>query len=496
MSLTLTYSCALHGLDAPAVTVETHIANGLPGFNMVGLAEMTVRESKDRVRSALQNAGFDFPQRRITLNLAPADLPKEGSRFDLAIAIGILSASRQLPTNAADGYVLLGELSLDGSLRPIKGVLSAALACQQSGKTLIVPDANQHEAALVPDISSLAADSLLQVCAHLSGDAALPPCRASESLSTSHTIDMSEVVGQTLAKRGCELAAAGGHNLLLFGAPGTGKSLLAQRFKTLLPPLTSDECLQVAAIYSLLGLPQNFGERPFHAPHHSASAVALCGGGSDPKPGAISLAHNGVLFLDELPEFQRHSIEMLREPLENGEIHIARAKRIIRYPARFQLIAAMNPCPCGYYGSTQHTCRCSLEQVQRYRSKISGPILDRIDLHIGMDSDGIDLFSDNPQSESSAVIAERVTIARERQVVRQGCSNAQLTPPQLKSLLNSAPEARDFLNQAMQNLGLSPRGAHRAIRVAQTCADLSARPLQLCDLQEALSLRQFTLTSA
>jgi len=493
MSLNLTYSCALHGLDTPSVTVETHIANGLPCFNMVGLAEITVREAKDRVRSALQNAGFEFPQRRITINLAPADLPKEGSRFDLAIAIGILSASRQLPQEAGNGYVLLGELSLDGSLRGVKGVLSAALACQHSQQTLIVPRANQSEAALVPDVKCLNAESLLQVCAHLRGDAALPSCEQEATKTPPTRVDMAEVIGQLAAKRGCEIAAAGGHNLLLFGAPGTGKSLLAQRFKTILPPLSDLESLEVAAIYSLVGLPYHLGERSYHAPHHSASAVALCGGGSNPQPGAISLAHNGVLFLDELPEFQRHTIEMLREPLENGEIHIARAKRMVSYPARFQLIAAMNPCPCGYYGSTQHTCRCSLEQVERYRSKISGPILDRIDLHIGMDCDHVDLFEDTIPSESSAIIAQRVKSARYRQQARQGMSNAQLPPNQLKALLQQIPKARDYLNHAMQALGLSPRGAHRAIRVAQTCADLDERSLDVKDLQEALALRQFNL---
>ncbi len=496
MSLTHTLCCAMHGLDAPTVTVETHIANGLPCLNMVGLAEMTVREAKDRVRSALQTSGFEFPQRRITLNLAPADLPKEGSRFDLAIAIGILTASKQLPANIAKGFILLGELSLDGSLRPVRGVLSAAFSAHKLGFTLIVPHDNQYEAALVSGVTSFAAKSLLQVCAHLRGDEDLPHCQGIATTHSSNTADMAEVVGQALAKRGCEIAAAGSHNLLLFGAPGTGKSLLAQRFKTILPPLNDSEGLEVAAIYSLLGLPQLYGERPFHAPHHSASAVALCGGGSDPKPGAISLAHHGVLFLDELPEFQRHSIEMLREPLENGEIHIARAKRIICYPARFQLIAAMNPCPCGYYGSTQHTCRCSLEQVQRYRSKISGPLLDRIDLHIAMDSDNIDLFADTASNESSAIIAQRVIAARTRQQMRQGCSNARLAPPQLKALLDNCPSARDYLNHAMQTLGLSPRGAHRAIRVAQTCADLDVRALQLCDVQEALSLRQFDVNSA
>lgn len=495
MSLALSLSRALFGLQAPEVQIETHLSSGLSSLNIVGLAEMTVKESKDRVRSALLNANFEFPFQRVTINLAPADLPKGGSRFDLAIALGILTASKQLPHDCLNGYEFIGELGLDGSLRPVKGILSAAIACRDTGRCLIVPTQNQHEAALVEGLHCLFANSLLQVCQHLTGNGSLSPCQTLPFTPTNTNVDMSDVIGQSFAKRGCEIAAAGGHNLLLFGSPGTGKSLLAQRFSTILPPMTEQQALETASIQSLLGALGPWRQRPFQSPHHSASPIALCGGGTDPKPGAISLAHNGVLFLDEFPEFQRMSIEMLREPIETGSIHIARAKGIICYPARFQLFAAMNPCPCGFFGNEdlpqKKRCRCTTEQIQRYRSKISGPILDRIDIHIGMENQSFDLFAKTSDNESSEEIQKRVTEAWLRQHDRQKCNNAALSPPLLVSHVSALKTVKNYLNKAVNSLNLSPRSAHRIMRVALTIADLNHQPLAVNHLQEALAMRQF-----
>ncbi len=493
MSLAIIHSRALVGVEAPAVTVEAHLANGLPSLTLVGLPETSVKESKDRVRSAILNAGFDFPARRITLNLAPADLPKDGGRFDLAIALGILAASGQLPGEALDDLECLGELALSGALRPVQGVLPAALAARASGRTLVVPRANAEEASLASGLKVLAVDHLLELAGHLNGSAPLPAYQA-RGLPQQPTPypDLAEVQGQLAAKRALLVAAAGAHNLLLSGPPGTGKTLLASRLPGLLPPLTEAEALEVAAIHSVASQTplEAWPQRPFRTPHHSASGPALVGGGSRPQPGEITLAHHGVLFLDELPEFDRKVLEVLREPLETGHIVIARARDRVRFPARFQLVAAMNPCPCGYLHDPGGRCRCTPEQVQRYRAKLSGPLLDRIDLHITVARETTSLEASGEPAQTSASVAARVAAARQRQLARQGCTNAALDLPGLRQHCPLRTADRHWLEQACERLGLSLRATHRLLKVARTLADLDeqetiARP----HLAEALQYR-------
>ena len=495
MSLAIVHSRARLGIDAPAVSVEVHLANGMPSLTLVGLPETAVRESKDRVRSALQNAQLEFPgSRRITISLAPADLPKEGGRFDLAIALGLLAASGQIPATALQDCECIGELALSGELRPVQGVLPVALACREAGRRLILPRANATEAALVEGVELIAAEHLLALCAHLRGEASLPALPEVTAPPPPAVAELAEVQGQEQAKRALIVAAAGGHNLLLFGPPGTGKTLLASRLPGILPPLREQEALEVAAIQSvcertpLLAWPG----RPFRAPHHGASAAALVGGGSHPRPGEVSQAHNGVLFLDELPEFDRKVLEMLREPLESGSIHIARAREQLRFPARFQLVAAMNPCPCGYQGDPSGRCRCSPEQIQRYRGKLSGPLLDRIDLHLAMRNEPFKLTGETGRSKpDTATAAAQGAAARQAQQQRQQCLNAHLDLAGIQQHCALTEADGRWLEQAVERLGLSRRASHRVLKVARTLADLAGSPaLERPHLAEALQYRQ------
>lgn len=475
MSLAIVHSRAQVGIEAPAVTVEAHLANGLPSLALVGLPETAVKESKDRVRSAILNCAFDFPPRRITLNLAPADLPKDGGRFDLAIALGILAASGQVPASALEQLECLGELALSGAVRPVQGVLPAALAARAAGRTLLVPKANAEEASLASGLCVIAVEHLLEVAAHLNGQTPIAPYQAQGLLRQIQPYpDLAEVQGQLAAKRALLVAAAGSHNLLFSGPPGTGKTLLASRLPGLLPPLDEQEALEVAAIHSVAShTPLSaWPQRPFRTPHHSASGPALVGGGSRPQPGEITLAHQGVLFLDELPEFDRKVLEVLREPLESGHIVIARARDKVRFPARFQLVAAMNPCPCGHLGDPSGRCRCSAEQIQRYRGKLSGPLLDRIDLHLSVPRETTRLQSSNDPGPGSAELAGLVIRARQQQLARQGCANAHLDLAGVQQHCGLNDEDRHWLENACERLGLSLRAAHRVLKVARTLADL------------------------
>jgi magnesium chelatase family protein len=480
MAMAMVLSRAQHGMDAPLVRVEVDVAGGLPTFAIVGLPEAVVKESKDRVRAAVS---------------APADLPKEGGRFDLPIAIGILLASSQLPLESLQGHELYGELSLSGELRGVKGALPAALAAARAGHALIVPPANGPEARLVSTCRVAAAQHLLSVAAHATGAEPLrfvagraAPVVANEEL------DLSEIRGQAHAKRALEIAAAGQHSLLLIGPPGTGKSMLAQRLPGLLPPLSEAEALEVAALRSILGIGleiASWRKRPFRSPHHTASAVALVGGGTQPRPGEISLAHHGVLFLDELPEFGRRVLEVLREPLETGWVHVSRAASHVDFPAAFQLIAAMNPCPCGYLGDNYGRCRCSQEKVQRYRERLSGPLIDRLDMHVEVPRlEAPELLGQPQMSESSVSVAARVARAREMQSARQKLANARLGNRELHKVcvLNSATAG--LLEQATRVLGLSARAHHRILKLARTIADLAdQREVQLEHVSEAIALR-------
>jgi len=494
MALATVASRALAGIDAPEVMVEVHLGPGLPAFHIVGLPDAEVREAKDRVRAALHHARFEFPSSRITVNLAPADLPKDSARFDLPIALGILAASGQLKSAALAGLEFAGELSLTGELRPVRGALAMALASGRSGRGFILPAGNAAQAALAERATVLPARSLLEVCAHLAGSAPLAPHRNSAEHAAPAYADFRDVKGQAAAKRALEVAAAGGHSLLLLGPPGTGKSMLAARFPGILAPMSQEEALESAAIHcaSNAGFDAaHWGARPLRAPHHTASRVALVGGGSPPRPGEISLAHHGVLFMDELPEFGRSALEALREPLESGVISLARGARHARFPARFQLVAAMNPCPCGYLGHASGRCRCTPDAIARYRARISGPLADRIDIKIEAPAPREAELLAAAEGEASSAIRSRVCAARERQLARQGKPNALLGTQEIDEYCATDAQAEELVRTAIARLWLSARAYHRVLRLARSIADLAAlERIGAAQVAEAIQYRR------